>query len=329
MTGNIGKVKIWTPINMADPKLVANHRVKAWLQERRDNWLVYRNNYITLGSAKIAAPKTNKAVTHPSDDIRMSLSALSQRFDHKDPSQNKAAQTGALTAIGEYFKKNPFEFESGINHLVDNLSANQLQQLRKNSAALLEGTELKSLLHGKDEEETEKIIGFLTEVHNRCDSTLMLKKGFNHHELSPAPHELSPAPQVGGVHSDSESSEVKSSNSDDNENSSNYSEVDNSPSVAPPPQLDEPPPFPSTLPLAKDKPAGGFPEMVPNDKTTPTVKTKPTPATSFKGQVVRQRLQSSLDPKLQKRSGEPQSRRPSSPPLGPLTPDEFDSQTSC
>jgi hypothetical protein len=138
MAGNIGKVKIWTPINMGDQTQVDNHRVKAWLQERRDNWLVYRNAHITLASAKVVAPKAGTKLAPSTIAVKGCLSALSERFNHKNQSQNEEAKKAALETIRSYFLSNASsDFDSTIAKCVSGLSANQLQQLRKNSAALL------------------------------------------------------------------------------------------------------------------------------------------------------------------------------------------------
>lgn len=281
MAGNVGKLTFWTTINTCKPEQVKAHPVKAWLQDRRNAWLVYRNEHITLASAKVAPPKPY-TLTPSGNAMKGCLSALSERFDHKDPSKSKAAVEKLALFVNQHTQVN---LDKEMRAPVSALSANQLQQLRKNSAALLEGTEIQGFLAEKSVETKNKIIDFLRAVHDRCDDRLAYKKGYSHHELSPAAlirEEHEPVLQV---------------------------DVPPPPDVPPP--SDDPPPLPlKPAPLAIDKPPV---DVAPNDEPPPTVKAKPTPAISWKGEVVRRRVEDFVKPQQQKGSGEPQSPQPSSP----------------
>ena len=282
MAGNVGKLTFWTTINTKDPNEVAKHPIKAKVQTFRDNWLVYRNEHITLASAKVAPPKP-KGVAPSATDMKGCLSALSERFNPKDPSKSSAAQKNAVEKFALFVNQHTqVNLDGVIRNNVSALSANQLQQLRKNSAALLEGTEIQGFLAGKSVETKNKIIDFLRAVHDGCDDRLAYKKGYSHHELSPTAL-IREEPVL---------------------------QVDVPPPPGVPPPWDDPPPLPA--PLAMDKPAV---DVAPNDEPPPTVKAKPTPAISIKGQVVRSRLESSVKkkPQQQKGSGELQSPQPSSP----------------
>ena len=110
MAGNIGKLTFWKPINMADPKQAKENPGRAVLQVGRDKWLVFRNAHLTLASAKVAAPKDNKGFSPSAHAVKGCLSALSERFNHKDQSRNQAAQKGALETIDHYFSSNDPDF---------------------------------------------------------------------------------------------------------------------------------------------------------------------------------------------------------------------------
>ena len=90
MAGNVGKLTFWTTINTCKPKQVKAHPVKAWLQDRRNNWLVYRNEHITLASAKVAPPKP-----YSRNPIRKCYERVSVGVERKVRSQGSVQEQGS------------------------------------------------------------------------------------------------------------------------------------------------------------------------------------------------------------------------------------------
>ena len=89
MAGNVGELTFWTTINTCKPEQVKAHPVKAWLQDRRDAWLVYRNRRVALASAKVA-PET----LHP-NPIRKCHERVSVGVERKVGSQGSVQEQGS------------------------------------------------------------------------------------------------------------------------------------------------------------------------------------------------------------------------------------------
>jgi hypothetical protein len=170
----VPKIKLWTPINTKNPEEVEKHPLIARVQKFRNGWLIRRNEILTQKSARISMPKFKTLNT----DERV-LSCLAQLSEDLSKKRNKVPALGEIRITTK--QEDWRECLTNLNFR--KYTANQLQQLRKNSEFLL------------NEELLPNQRSFLTEVLKRVDSDLVTKKGYSHSKISPDKLlEISPPP---------------------------------------------------------------------------------------------------------------------------------------
>jgi hypothetical protein len=169
--------KIWTPIDTANPDEVKKHPLKARVQEFRNGWLKFRNESLTTKSAriKLQKPETNS--------VRRCLARLSQDLSRGSKKQAALGEISKLTSSIGRWDSAVEELDFGKRY-----TANQLQQLRKNSKLLLKGDDL-----------SDNQRKFLTAVFQRVDSDLVMKKGYDHSKLPDPPPPAYVPPDKDGI----------------------------------------------------------------------------------------------------------------------------------
>jgi hypothetical protein len=188
MPGNIGKLRIWKPIDVTNRDQVKAHPHIAGLQKLRQRWLEIRNRFgISVFSAQVKALKTVEVATFESR-MRNCLSLISADLDHmKEEPLNNVGYTrptfdnrrAALEALDKLAKGEmpPGRFGEHLNKQLEGLRANQLQQLRKNAAVLL-GDDTVTLGGGAgDPTIVQNRKGILDHLHETCNQRLV-EKGY-------------------------------------------------------------------------------------------------------------------------------------------------------
>jgi hypothetical protein len=164
--------KIWTPINTANPDEVKKHPIKAKLQTLRNDWLIWRNEKISLKSARIETRQRDHGPT--GNRVADCLELLSM-----DLSQG-STRAEAYNAI-----KSLFQYSANWNDALTKVlptKADQLQQLRKNVQILFKEY---SIIEER---------AFLEAVYKKSDARLAGPKGYYHRELKETTAAQIPSP---------------------------------------------------------------------------------------------------------------------------------------
>jgi hypothetical protein len=179
--------KPWTAVDVTNQKAHKGDRwygVKAFLQEKRDKWLVWRNEHIHRESdpAQVPKPEGDSKNWHREEWTQNCLHWMSQDLSIDDNQQNALQALDHLNAVIEQEGAPHESVVDCLTRYLTDYRANQLQQLRKNCESLSEKCRVGLVNHAPESKQT-----WLDLIHTGCNKRLMLEKRFGWHSLDSLP----------------------------------------------------------------------------------------------------------------------------------------------